>query len=162
MPMIYEAETQAKLNDWVVRHRSDYIQSGGAKGHIMDMRFIGGYRFEPMLLLRYTGRKSGKQYINGLGYTNYGGDVVIAASKGGSDTHPAWYLNIKDGSPLAFQVGTQAFDASWREAEGDEYEEIWRYVTKQNPIFTQYRKATTRKIPLIVMTPLEEIAVFTE
>ena len=36
--------------------RSGYIQSGGAKGHIMDMRFIGGYRFEPTLLLRYTGR----------------------------------------------------------------------------------------------------------
>jgi len=44
--------------------RSGYIQSGGAKGHIMDMRFIGGYRFDSTLLLHYTDRKSGKQYIS--------------------------------------------------------------------------------------------------
>lgn len=162
MPAIYDDELMAKLIDWTVAHRSGYLRSGGAKGHIMDMRFIGGFRYEPMLLLRYVGRKSGKTMINGLGYTFYRGEIVVVGSKGGSDTHPAWYLNVVAGGPLAFQIATQAFEATWRELEGDEREDAWRFVEAGNPIFTQYRAATQREIPLVALNPLQEIPVFSE
>ena len=46
-----------------------------------------------------------------------------SASKGGADIHPAWYLNMLGGSPVAFQIGGQAFEANWREPEGAEHDE---------------------------------------
>ncbi len=109
MKTIYEAAMQDRLLNWASEHRTSYIQSGGAKGHIMDMRFAAGYRYQTMLLLRYVGRKSGKTMINSLGYLQYGPEVVIVASKGGADDHPQWYLNLQAGGPADIQIATQAF-----------------------------------------------------
>ncbi len=162
MPSTYTSEMMAKLLKWTADHRATYLNSGGAEGHIVDMRFLGGYRFEPMLLLKYIGRKSGRMMIAALGYTYFGGEVAIAASKAGADEHPAWYLNIKAGGPVAFQIATQAFAASWREPEGAELDEAWRYMIKQNPLFAAYRESTAREIPLILLNAHEEIPVFRE
>ena len=162
MPGIYDDELQEKLYDWTVKHRTDYLQTGGVKGHLMDMRMIGSYRIEPMCLIRYVGRKSGKEMVTGLGYVQYGPEIIIVASLGGADVSPQWYHNIKAGGPLDFQIATQAFNTSWRELDGDEYEDAWTFVARSNPAFGQYRKATTRKIPLIAMTALDEIPVFTD
>jgi deazaflavin-dependent oxidoreductase (nitroreductase family) len=162
MKTIYESEMQERLINWASEHRNSYIQSGGTKGHIMDMRFGGGYRYATMLLLRHVGRKSGKTMINGLGYLQYGPEVVIVASKGGADDHPQWYLNLQAGGPAEIQIATQAFKTTRREPEADEREEVWKWVIKSNPLFKTYREKSKRDIPLILFTPLEEIPVFTE
>ncbi len=162
MKTIYEAEMQNRLLNWTVQHRAAYIQSGGAKGHIMDMRFAGGYRYQTMLLLRYVGRKSGKTIINGLGYLQYGPEVVTVASKGGADDHPQWYLNLIAGGPADIQIATQAFNTTRREPEEDEKEEVWKWVIKSNPLFKTYREKSKRDIPLVLFNPLDEVPVFTE
>lgn len=163
MPMVYQGEQFEQLMKWTVQQRADYINTGGVKGHIMDMRFIGGYRYEPMLLLRYVGRKSGKTMIISLGYTQFGGEIVIVGSKGGADEHPQWVHNIRAGKSLAFQIATQSFNATWREPKDvQEREEIWTYVIKGNPLFKAYRANTKREIPLFLLNPLEEIPVFKE
>ncbi len=161
MPRIsYGPEKDAMLVAWGDRQLADYIDTCGVKGHIEDMSFIGGYRFEPMLLIRYKGRKSGRTMIKSLGYCQFGPEIAIVASLGGSDEHPLWYLNIKAGGPIAFQIATQAFNATWREPEGQEREEAWTWMAKSNPLLASYRQATTREIPLLLLTPLDEIAVF--
>jgi deazaflavin-dependent oxidoreductase (nitroreductase family) len=162
MKTIYEPEMQARLINWSDAHRTSYLQSGGAQGHIMDMRFAGGYRYATMLLLRYVGRRSGKTMINGLGYLQYGPEVVIVASKGGADDHPHWYLNLQAGGPAEIQIATQAFKTTRREPEADEKEEVWKWVGKSNPLLKTYREKSKRDIPLILFTPLEEIPVFAE
>jgi len=64
MPRIsYGPEKDAQLAAWAKRQLTEYIESGGVRGHIEDMSLVGGYRFEPMLLLRYQGRKSGRTMI---------------------------------------------------------------------------------------------------
>jgi len=162
MPRIsYGTERDAQLGQWATRQLADYIDTGGVKGHIEDMSFVGGYRFETMLLIRYVGRKSGRTMIISLGYCQFGPEVVIVASLGGSDEHPQWYRNIKAGGPLAFQIGTQAFACTWREAADDERDEVWRWVARSNPLLASYRTATSRKIPLLMLTPQEDIPVFT-
>lgn len=162
MPRIsYGPERDAQLARWAKKQLADYIDTGGVRGHIEDMSFIGGYRFETMLLLRYTGRKSGRTMITSLGYCQFGPEVAIVASLGGADVHPQWYLNIRAGGPLAFQIATQAFDAQWREPAGEEREEVWRWVVRANPILGTYRHATTREIPLILLKPGDEISRFT-
>ncbi|MBV9996165.1 MAG: nitroreductase family deazaflavin-dependent oxidoreductase [Caulobacteraceae bacterium] len=162
MPRIsYGPERDARLAQWAKQQLANYIDTGGVKGHVEDMSFIGGHRFETMLLIRYAGRKSGRTMIISLGYCQFGPEIAIIASLGGSDVHPQWYLNIKAGAPLAFQVATQAFACTWREPVGDEREELWRWMVRANPIWGTYRKATTRELPLLLLKPLEEIPVFT-
>ena len=158
----YTDEQLEMMVKWVADHRAAYINSGGVEGHIMDMSFLGGYRFEPMLLLRYVGRKSGKTMIAGLGYTQFGSEIAILASKGAADEHPIWYLNLKAGGAVAFQIATQAFNATWREPKGAELEEAWTYAIKSNPLFGVYRKVSKREIPIILLKPLELIPVFRE
>ena len=97
--------------DWISEHREMYFRSGGAQGHIMDITAVGGHSFTTHCLIKYTGRKSGKVFITPLIYGDIGGEVVIVASKGGADQHPAWYLNIRDSKEVEFQIGTQAFRA---------------------------------------------------
>jgi deazaflavin-dependent oxidoreductase (nitroreductase family) len=162
MPNVYTEEQMAFMQKWVADHRYGYLHSGGVKGHVMDMRFLGGYRYETMLLLRYVGRRSGKTLITGLGYAQIGSEIGILASLGGADFHPQWYLNMKAGGPVAIQIATEAFNATWREAEGDELEEGWKWMIKSNPLFAAYRKNSKRQIPLILLNPLEQIPVFTE
>ena len=87
---------------------------------------------------------------------------MISASKGGADQHPAWYLNICETSEIEFQIGTQAFRASWREPVGEEREKVWNYMVDCYPFYANYQASTERQIPLVMMKPIEEIEVFKE
>lgn len=156
------ASIAAVRKDWVAEHREMYLKSGGAEGHIMDITAVGGRAFATHCLIRYKGRKSGKIFITGLCYGDIAGEVVIVGSKGGADTHPEWYLNIRAMDTVDFQVATQAFRATWREPEGAEYQKIWGFMVDGFPFYADYQKSTSRKIPLVVMKAVESIPVFRE
>jgi deazaflavin-dependent oxidoreductase (nitroreductase family) len=148
--------------DWVVEHREMYLRSGGVKGHIMDITAVGGRSFATHCLVKYTGRKTGKVYITPLCYGDIGGEVVVCASKGGADHHPAWYLNIVGTKEIEFQVATQAYRATWREPEGAEREKVWTFMQDCFPFYTKYQASTARILPLLMMKAVEEIPVFKE
>lgn len=154
------AEIRDARRDWMVQHREMYLNSGGAKGHIMDLTAVGGHSFGTHCLIKYRGRKSGKVFITPLCYGDIGGEVVIVASKGGADEHPAWYLNIRECDEVEFQIACQAFRASWREPEGAEREKIWNFMVDCYGFYADYQSSTDRTIPLVMMKPIEEIAVF--
>lgn len=156
------AQIRDARKDWMVQHRDMYLRSGGAQGHIMDLTAVGAHRFGTHCLIRYKGRKSGKTFITPLCYGDIGGEVVIVASKGGADEHPAWYLNIRESDEIAFQIATQAFRATWREPEGAERDKVWAFMVDSYPFYATYQASTQRQIPLVMMKPIEEIPVFTE
>jgi hypothetical protein len=54
------AAISAVRKDWVSEHREIYLQSGGAKGHVMNITAAGAYSDGVHCLLKYTGRKSGR------------------------------------------------------------------------------------------------------
>ena len=155
-------EIERSRLDWVGEHRRDYLASRGVKGHVVDLREIGGLRFTTTLLLKTIGRKTAQARITPLIYGDTGGEVVIVASKGGADIHPAWYLNLKDHADISFQIATQAFRSSWREPAGAERDEIWSFMERLYPPYRAYQAATARKIPLVILTALEEMEVFAE
>ncbi len=148
--------------DWITEHREMYLQSGGAEGHVMDITVVGGHSFTTHCLIKYAGRKSGKVFITPLIYGDIGGEVVICASKGGADEHPAWYLNIRDVTEVEFQIATQAFRATWREPQGEEYQRIWDFMVDVFPAYATYQASTDRKIPLVMMKAVAPIPVFKE
>lgn len=148
--------------DFIAEHREMYLRSGGAEGHIVDITPVGGHPFTTHCLIKYTGRKSGKIFITPLIYGDIGGEVVICASKGGADQHPGWYLNIRDVADVDFQIGTQAFRASWREPEGAERQKVWDFMVDIFPSYANYQKSTSRVLPLVMMKPIAPIPVFKE
>jgi deazaflavin-dependent oxidoreductase (nitroreductase family) len=156
------AEIRATRRDFITEHREMYLRSGGAEGHIVDITPVGGHPFTTHCLIKYTGRKSGKIFITPLIYGDIGGEVVIVASKGGADSHPAWYLNIKDSATVEFQIATQAFRATWREPQGEERNKVWSFMVDIFPAYAKYQSSTTREIPLVMMKAVEPIAVFKE
>ena len=146
--------------DWVGDHRDLYLRSGGTEGHIMDVTVVGGHSFTTHCLIKYQGRKSGKTLITPLIYGDIGGEVVIVASKGGADHHPAWYLNILDAREIEFQVATQAYRATWREPKGSEREKVWNFMVDAFPSYANYQKSTSRQIPLVMMKAIASIEAF--
>jgi deazaflavin-dependent oxidoreductase (nitroreductase family) len=148
--------------DWMASHRDTYLRSGGAQGHIMDISEVGGHPFTTHCLIRVKGRKSGKTQIVPLIYGDIAGEVVIVASKGGSDKNPDWYHNLRAGDEVDVQIATQAFRASWREPEGEERHRIWDFMSRVYPPYLNYQRATTRHIPVVMLKPVAAIDVFEE
>lgn len=149
------AEIAKTRRSWRDDHLHTYLRSDGTEGHVMDVTDIGGHKFTTMLLLKYVGRKSGRTLITPLIYGDTGGEVVIVASKGGADHHPAWYVNLKDGKELSFQIATQAYRATWREPRGAERAQVWDFMVGVFPPYKAYQASTAREIPLVMMAPIE-------
>lgn len=143
-------------------HRLAYIRSGGTQGHILDMRSMGGRFLATHCLIRYIGRKSGKTRITPLFYGDIAGEVAVVASLAGADHHPRWYLNIVESARVDVQIATQAYRAIWREAVGAEREKIWAFMVDCLPAYADYQRRTERRFPVVLMNPIEEIAVFSE
>jgi deazaflavin-dependent oxidoreductase (nitroreductase family) len=154
------AEIAKARRSWKEDHLGMYLRSGGAEGHIVDVSDIGGRKFTTTLLLRLVGRKSGKTRINPLIYGDIAGEVVIVASKGGADHHPAWYLNLTDNREVSFQVATQAFRGAWREPRGAERTKVWDFMVDVFPPYKNYQAATAREIPLVLLSADEPIDIF--
>jgi deazaflavin-dependent oxidoreductase (nitroreductase family) len=148
------------MRDSLAAHRRLYLTSGGAQGHIVNGLAAGGHFLSTNCLIRYRGRRSGKTMITPLCYGCMGGEVVIVASKGGADDHPAWYLNIREAAEIDLQIATQAFRASLREPEGAERRKAWAFMADFYPFYSKYQAATSRVIPVLMMKPFEEIAPF--
>lgn len=159
-------ETSATIRegrkDWMTEHREMYLRSGGTQGHIMNLAPVGGHSFTTHCLIKYTGRKTGRVFITPLIYGDIGGEVVIVASKGGADEHPAWYLNIRDSATIDVQIGPQAFRMAWREPVGEERARVWAFMVEVFPSYARYQASTSRDIPLVMFRPLAEIPVFRE
>jgi deazaflavin-dependent oxidoreductase (nitroreductase family) len=155
------AEIAKARRSWKDEHLDMYLRSKGAEGHIVNVSDIGGHKFTTTLLLKLVGRKSGTTRINPLIYGDIGGEVVIVASKGGADQHPAWYLNIKVSPQIEFQIATQAFRATWREPEGALRAKVWDFMVGVFPPYKGYQASTSREIPLVMLSAGEPIEVFT-
>jgi deazaflavin-dependent oxidoreductase (nitroreductase family) len=144
------------------KHFQTYLSTGGADGHIVDLRGSGGYQLTTTLLMETFGRKTGTRRLVPLVYGLFAGEAVIVAAKAGADKHPDWYLNIIARPGIAFQIGGQAFRGDWREPQGEERIRIWDFMTAACPPYARYQASTQRLIPLLMLKPLEPIEIFKE
>src|SRR6266852_8806075 len=104
-----------------------------------------------VLILTTKGAQSGEVRENPLVYTRDGDHYVIVASKGGAPTHPAWYHNLVKHSEVTVEVLGEKFKARAHVADDEEYETLYQRHADVNPGFHDYRKKTSRKIPVIVL-----------
>jgi len=118
---------------------------------------VGG-RFEgkTLLLLHTKGAKSGQERINPTAYVRDDGRLVVIASKGGAPTNPDWYYNILAHPRVSVEVGTEKFQAEAKVAQEPERTRLYNKMVEMMPGFDDYRRKTTRQIPVIVLTPVKK------
>ena len=138
---------------WIAEHVRLY-QSDPEKARMWDSTPLGGPGPLPTLHLTPTGRKSGEPRPLPLIYGEVGESYVVIASKGGMPKHPIWYLNLQAKPECELRVGAKTVSARARVAEGPERERIWAQMEKLYPPYSEYQKATERKIPVVVLDPV--------
>lgn len=109
----------------------------------------------PVLELTTIGRKSGEPRSVMLTSPLIEGDtVVIVASKGGEDTHPAWFLNLRDEPEVQVSLGGGA-KAPYvaHVADADERARLWPIITSAHENYAGYQSKTDREIPLVLLVP---------
>jgi len=106
-----------------------------------------------MLLLHSIGRKTGKIRTHCLQYQRDGNNYLVVPSNFGLPTSPAWYLNLKAHPHIKIQVGRQHLEVEAHTATPDERSRLWSIVTTNHPPYTKYQSATTREIPVVILTP---------
>ncbi|MGH2722531.1 MAG: nitroreductase family deazaflavin-dependent oxidoreductase [Actinomycetota bacterium] len=126
-------------------HRWVYRRTGGRVG--------GRLARSPVLLLTTTGRRTGKARTTPLLYLADGDRLVIVASYGGDDRAPAWYRNLEANREVAVEVGRSRRFMQAEDAAGDERERLWERLTRMYPPYHDYQARTSRRIPVVVLTP---------
>ena len=113
---------------------------------------VGGmFAGVPMLLLTTTGAKTGRSHTTPLVYSKDGKRIVIIASKAGAPTSPDWYHNLVKNPTVDVELGTEKFKAKAVVTKNPERERLFDAQAKLMPNFDEYRKKTTRQIPVIVL-----------
>lgn len=108
----------------------------------------------PALILETTGRKSGQPRSTMLtAPVEDDGDIVLVASKGGDDRHPAWYLNLQANPEVRITMGGRTFPAVARDATDEEKAELWPRIVEGYKGYAGYRERTDRDIPVVICTP---------
>lgn len=142
----HSIENKEDILGFMKDHIKRYLASNGEDGHLMN-----GF---PCLVLSTTGKKSGEQRQAAVIYGKYNNSYVIVASKGGSDTPPAWFINLSASKHAHIQVKDKKMDVVMRIAEGEEHRKLWDMMAKIFPDYLDYQKKTTRKIPVVVLDPV--------
>ena len=108
----------------------------------------------PLMILTTTGARSGEPRSSVVTFTRDGDRYVIAASKSGAPTNPAWYYNLLANPTATVEMGREEFRVSATVAEGSERERLWDQHATERPEFRDYPNKTSRVIPVIVLDRL--------
>ncbi len=114
---------------------------------------VGGYfKGAPLLLVHTFGRRTGKERVNPVMYLKDGERWLVFASKGGADTHPDWFLNLKVHPDIKIELGDDTIDVLAEEVTGPEHDALYKRQATLYPRFGEYQQKTKRVIPVVALT----------
>lgn len=105
---------------------------------------------QTILVLHTIGRKSGQDRSIPIAYFTYEGRYLIVASNWGKDTQADWYLNLKKDPHARLEIHGNTVAVAAHEAQGEEYDGLWKFATQHHPPYLEYQKMTERRIPIMV------------
>ena len=110
----------------------------------------------PVIELTTKGRKSGQPRSVMLTSPLQQGDtLVVVASRGGDDVHPAWFLNLRDNPDVEVAFpGKPKQKMHARVATPQERAAMWPQVTGKYKNYGGYQTKTDREIPLVLLEPV--------
>jgi deazaflavin-dependent oxidoreductase (nitroreductase family) len=132
-------------------HHLDRLVFRLTKGRHTLANLVSGM---PVVMLTTTGAKSGKQRtLPVLGIPD-GERIALIASNWGQHYHPGWYHNLRANPRASINVGGVTSDVLAYEAQGQERDRLWRRDLEAYPGRVGFeRRASNRRIPVIVLTP---------
>ena len=133
------------MSDWNAGVIQEFRKNRGKVG--------GNFEGAPLLLINHTGARTRKTRINPVMYLKDGNRYLVFASKGGADTHPDWYHNLKAHPDVKIEVGHETIDVRAEEITGAERDRLYKKQASLYPQFAQYQQKTKRIIPVIAFTP---------
>lgn len=117
-------------------------------------KWMSTMRGMSVLVIATVGRKSGKVRETPVMYLVDGRNYVVAASNAGRESHPAWYTNLRSHPNAKIFVPGAVIEVEASVAQSTERERLWAEFVNRAPFFDDYRKSTTREIPVIVLRPV--------
>lgn len=109
----------------------------------------------PVVELTTMGRKSGlPRSVMLTSPVQEGSTVVVVASRGGDERHPAWYLNLIENPDVEVSLkGAPKQKMRARVASSEERARLWPIVTAEHKNYAGYQTKTSREIPLVMLEP---------
>jgi deazaflavin-dependent oxidoreductase (nitroreductase family) len=122
--------------------------------NISKGRIFGRALGMPLIELVTIGRRSGKQRATMLSVPIVDGDrLVLVASFGGDDRHPAWYLNLRSNPEVRVTIVGTTRTMIARTATEEERAELWPRIISVFEGYARYQKRTERQIPVVILEP---------
>jgi F420H(2)-dependent quinone reductase len=119
--------------------------SRGGFGH----RLFGGR----VVLLTTVGRRSGREWTTPLAYMRHGDSLVVAASCGGSDRLPDWWLNLQSQPRAVIEVSGVKRAVHAHQAGHHSLRQLTSEFEETFPQMHFYQRMSRREIPLVVLEP---------
>ena len=109
----------------------------------------------PVLELTTIGRKTGQpRPVMLTSPIQDGNALVVVASRGGDDVHPAWFLNLCDNPEVEVSLqGKPKKPMTARIATPEQRARLWPLLTADHTMYADYQKKTSREIPLVLLRP---------
>lgn len=129
--------TQA--HGWIVR------RTGGRIGG----RALGG----DILVLRTTGRRTGRIRDAPLLFVSHAGGFAIVASNAASARKPAWWFNLQEHPDTDAVVRGRTHFVRARAATEQERAELWPRLVALYSGYDHYKSIARRELPVMVLEP---------
>jgi deazaflavin-dependent oxidoreductase (nitroreductase family) len=130
-------------------HVALYRRTGGRLGG-----HLPGWPSARILLLDHTGAKSGMSRTSPLMYHEDADLVAVVASKGGQQTNPAWFHNLKANPEATIQIGSVSREVRARVATDEERDRLWPNFLEFYPGYDFFQRlAKGRRIPIVILEP---------
>ncbi|MGY1770331.1 nitroreductase/quinone reductase family protein [Blastococcus sp. SYSU D00813] len=114
-------------------------------------RWLGG----DVVLLSHRGRTSGRTYTTPLLYVRDGDDLVVAASNGGIDAEPQWWLNLRADPRGTVEVGGRRTEVVATAVAEADRQRLWHALMADGrPDYDAYQARVSRRIALVRLSPV--------
>jgi deazaflavin-dependent oxidoreductase (nitroreductase family) len=137
------------------------ISKYAAKVHVALHRRSGGrlvrtFRGGDVVLLTHTGRRSGRTFTTPVLYVRDGDDLVVAASNGGIDAEPQWWLNLQADPRGVVEIGGRRTPVLAATVDEADRQRLWDALMAKCPTYDDYQAGVSRRISLVRLSPIAE------
>ncbi len=129
-----------------------------ARLHVFLNRLTGGRLFntlggDDVCFVTMKGAKSGRILTIPLMYVPYRDGVLLVASQGGAPRNPVWHNNLLQYPEISVSHRRRRMKLRARLATPEEKPGLWPICDQHYAPYADYRKRTTRDIPIFVCEP---------
>jgi F420H(2)-dependent quinone reductase len=136
-----------------------WVLKAMTRTHVFLNRLSGGHLFnklagDEVCFVTMKGARSGRTLTIPLMYVPHKEGALLVASQGGAPTNPVWYHNLVKHPEIEVTHRRRRMKLRARLATIEEKPELWPICDACYAPYAEYRKRTSRDIPIFVCEPV--------